>query len=45
MSMTIQKIIIAAIYQNMIALIKEKLSAIDCFSVLMDESSDLSHKE
>jgi len=29
----------------MIALIKEELSAIDCFSVMMDESSDLSHKE
>jgi len=44
-SMTIQNDIIAAIYQHMIALIKEELSAIDCFSVMVDESSDLSHKE
>ena len=40
-SMTIQNDLIAAIYENMIALIKEELSAANCFSVMMDESSDL----
>ena len=44
-SMMIQNDLIAAIYENMIALIKEELSAANCFSVMMDESSDLSHKE
>ena len=29
----------------MITLIKEELSVVNCFSVMMDEASDLSHKE
>ena len=44
-SMTIQNGLIAAIYEKIIALIKEELSAANCFSVMMDESTDLSHKE
>ena len=44
-SMTIQNDLISAIYQNMISLLKEELSEISCFSVMMDEASDLSHKE
>ena len=42
-SMTIQNELISVIYQNMITLIKEELSSISCFSVMMDEASDLSH--
>ena len=43
--MTIQNDLISAVYQNMISLLKEELSAISYFSVMMDEASDLSHKE
>jgi len=43
--MTIQNDIISAIYQNMIPLLKEEFSEISCYSIMMDEASDLSHKE
>ena len=44
-SMTIQNYLISAIYHNMISLLKEEFSGIVYFSIMMDEASDLSHKE
>ena len=44
-SMTIQNDLISAIYHNMISLLKEEFSGIVYFSIMMDEASDLSHKE
>ena len=43
--MTIQNDIISAIYENMISFLKEELLDVICYSVMMDEASDLSHQE
>ena len=41
----VQNELIASVYQNVIQQLKNELGATTCFSVMMDEASDHSHKE